>query len=360
MSPFLRAISLFALAVAALTAQEPVTIDAIVAAKGALINGLTAKDFKVTEDGKDQPNTTDTPQGQDPQAVVLLFDDTTISAALQGNIRAWVAQFLDASTRPDIYFEVAAIRSGAGVTILQPFTSDVAAVKSALEGTATSVRLGSLRSGATVGAIATNSSALGASQAGGDAIIQSQAMAESLRGVADSLRSIRGRKIVLFFTGGQQFAQEAIPQVNAALDAANQADVAIYAISTSNGYGSTVAGATGGEWIRPVQSLPETLGQILQWQDHYYAVTFTPAAGAPGACHTLKLKAEGADDVYSRKSYCAGGVPARQLDTALAGKDSGSLRLWMQTPWFWSQGADRAHADVALDAPTAGAKVRKV
>src|SRR6185312_970555 len=296
MSSFLRAFSIFTLAVAALPAQEPVTIDVLAAAKGALINGLTAKDFKISEDGKDAPVTSVTPRGRVPHAVVLLFDNTTISAALQGNIRAWVAQFLDASTRPDIYFEVAAIRSGAGVTILQPFTSNVAAVKTALEGAATSTRLGSVTTGATAGAIVTGSSALGDSQAGGDAVIKSQAMADSLRGLADSLRPIRGRKVVLFFTGGQQFAQEAIPQVNAALDAANQADVAIYAISTSNGYGSTVSGATGGEWIRPTQNLPEALGQILQLQDRYYAVTFTSAAGAPGDCHKLKVKAEGADD----------------------------------------------------------------
>src|SRR6185312_3051503 len=151
--------------------------------------------------------------------------------------------------------------------------------------------------------------------AGGDAIIQSQAMAENLRGVADSLRPIRGRKVMVFFTGGQQFAQEAIPQVNAALAAANQADVAIYAVSTSNGYGSTVAGATGGEWVRPVQSLPDALSGILRLQDHYYAVTFTSAPGAAGACHNLKLKVEGADDVYSRKSYCAGSVAPKQLES---------------------------------------------
>lgn len=359
MSSFLRTVGLLTLAVSALLAQEPVTIDVLAAAKGALLTGLTGKDFKVSEDGKDQPVTSVTPRGRVPHAVVLLFDNTTISAALQGNIRAWVAQFLDASTRPDIYFEVAAIRSGAAITILQPFTRDVQAVKAALEGTATSARLGSVTTGATLGARATGSSALGDSQAGGDAIIQSQAMAENLRGLADSLRPVRGRKLVLFFTGGQEFAQEAIPQVNAALDAANQADVAIYAISTANGYGSTIAGGTGGEWIRPVQSLPDALGQILQLQDRYYAVTFTSAPGAAGACHTLKVKAEGADDVYSRKSYCAGSVPPQQLETALAGAADGSLRLSMQAPWFWSQGAARAHVDVVLDAPTAGVKVKK-
>jgi VWFA-related protein len=360
MPPFLRTISLFTLAVAALSAQEPVTIDVLAAAKGALLNGLTAKDFKISEDGRDQPVTSVTLRGRVPHAVVLLFDNTTISAALQGNIRAWVAQFLDASTRPDIYFEVAAIRSGAGISVLQPFTSNIAAVKTALEGTATSTRLGSVTTGATLGAIATGSSALGNSRAGGDAILQSQAMAENLRGLAESLRPIRGRKVVLFFTGGQQFAQEAIPQVDAALAAANEADVAIYAVSTSNGYGSTLAGATGGEWIRPVQSLPDELGAILQLQDRYYAVTFTSAPGDAGECHKLKIKVEGADDVYSRKSYCAGSVAPKQLESALAGKDDGSLRLSMQTPWFWSQGADRAHVDVVLDAPSAGVKVQKV
>src|SRR6185312_1894703 len=288
LSSFIRTIFLLTLALSALTAQEPVTIDAIPAAKGALLTCLTAKDFKVSEDGKDQPVTSVTPLGRVPHAVVLLFDNITISAALQGNIRNWVATFLDASTRPDIYFEVAAIRSGAGVTILQPFTSDTAAVKTALDETATSVRLGSITTGATAGAIVTGSNALGDSQAGGDAIIQSQAMAEILRGLAASLRPIRGRKVVLFFTGGQQFAQEAIPQVNAALDAANQAEVAIYAISTSNGYGSTVSGSTGGEWIRPTQFLPDALGQILQLQDHYYAVTFASAPAAAGSCHALK------------------------------------------------------------------------
>src|SRR6185312_1837607 len=196
LSSFIRTIFLLTLALSALTAQEPVTIDAIPAAKGALLTCLTAKDFKVSEDGKDQPVTSVTPRGRLPHAVVLLFDNTTVSAALQGNIRAWVAQFLDASTRPDIYFEVAAIRSGAGVSILQPFTSDVAAVKTALEGTATSTQLGSIRTGATAGAIVTGSSGLGDSQAGGDAVIKSQAMADSLRGLADSLRPIRGRKVV--------------------------------------------------------------------------------------------------------------------------------------------------------------------
>lgn len=360
MSPFIRTLSLFTLAACSLSAQEPVTIDAIVAAKGTLVNGLAPKDFKLSEDGKDQPVTSVTPLGRVPHAVVLLFDNTTTSAAMQGNYRTWVAQFLDTSTRPDIYFEVAAYRSGAGIDILQPFTSDVGAVKTALDGTATSARLGSITTGATASAIMTGTAALGNSQAGGDALLQSQAMAESIQGLSNSLRNIRGRKVVIFFTGGQQFAQDATAQVDAALEAANHADVALYTISNNTAYGNTMSGGTGAESIRPTQYLPEALGQILQLQDHYYALTFASAPGAAGACHSLKIKVDTADaDVYARKSFCAGSAPPKQLEAALAATANGNLNLSMQAPWFWSQGADRAHVDVVLDAPTAGVKVQK-
>ena len=64
--------------------------------------------------------------------------------------------------------------------------------------------------------------------------LNSQEMTESIRGLIESLTPIKGRKTIIFFTGGQQFSLDATAQVNAVLDAAKKANVAIYAIAASN------------------------------------------------------------------------------------------------------------------------------
>ena len=208
----------------------------------------------------------------------------------------------------------------------------------------------------------------GLANASEDTVMQTQHFAESLSALAQSLAPIRGRKAIILFTGGQTFSQDAQPQVDAALAAANKANVAIYGISDNVSFAKTFAEATGGTAVRPTQYLPEALQQIVQEQDAYYAVTFTSASPA-GACHPLRVKVDAAGvDVRARKSYCGGrqtdglaGSPAgKELDARLAAPAAGSLGLSVQAPWFYAAGGGQANVHIVLDSVSSGVNFQKV
>ena len=104
--------SCLALAASFAGAQEPVVVDAVVTAKSGIVKNLTAKDFKVWDDNKEQTVTAAPLRGPGKHAVVLLFDSTSLSAAKQGDIRGYVASFIDAAANPNLYMEVAVFRTG--------------------------------------------------------------------------------------------------------------------------------------------------------------------------------------------------------------------------------------------------------
>src|ERR1700761_1244042 len=112
------------------TESRVVLVDAVVTdKKGAYVHDLTAKDFKVQEDGKEQTITSfsfasdpASPLSQSPRYIVLYFDDSAMSPARQPFARRAAAQFIDANVGPNRLMAVA--NFGGTLQIAQNFTAD--------------------------------------------------------------------------------------------------------------------------------------------------------------------------------------------------------------------------------------------
>ncbi len=347
---------------------DQTTLDVVATDKAGFVKGLTAKDIKVWVDSKEQSVTSAAIRSAEKHAVVLLFDATSISVQQQADIRGYVAKFIDAAVTPNTYMEV--VTYSTGMTVLQPFTTNPALLKTALNGTAASTVASSAAGGggggATLGGRATGQTSLGDSSASGNDVMKSQQMMESLRAFLDSLAPVRGRKAVIFFTGGQAFSSDATVQVNNALDAANRANVAIYGVSDNTAYAKTFSDATGGTSLKVTGSMPAALQQIIQEQDAAYAVAFSDPGGT--GCHQLRVKADPAGvDLRAAKSFCspnktdalAGTAAGKDLDARLGGTAAGNLGVSVQAPWFAGKGPQTRVA-VAIDAASSGMKFQKV
>jgi VWFA-related protein len=350
------------------------TIRAVATNKTGFVRSLSAKDFKVSVDKKDRPVTAAAIRPGGKHAILLLFDKTTINAQDQADIRGYVADFITAAANPNLYMAIAAFN--VGTEILQPYTTDAARLKAALAGTAATGIANTVGGGAaartatTLGAAATGQTSLGDSQAGGDQVMKAQAFAESLRGVLESMASIRGAKAVILFSGGQAFSTDAMPQVDAALAAAGKAGVTIYGISNNTAFSKTFADSTGGSAVKLTQHLADALKQITQELDSTYDVSVSLAdAGLAAGCHALRVETE-ADGVEVRapKAFCpaaekdalAGTENGKSLDGWLSGRSAGKLAA--STRAFWRHQGNDANSSVivAVDAPAPGITFQKV
>ncbi len=349
------------------------TISVVATNKSGIVRSLSAKDFKVTVDNKDRAVTAAAIPPAGKHAIVLLFDSTTIQSQDQADIRRYVANFITAAASPNLYMEVALFNVGVGV--LQPFTTDAARLKAALDGTAatgvanTVGGAAAARTATTLGARATGQTSLGDAQAGSDSTMKTQAFAESLRAVLESMASIQGSKAVIIFTGGQAFSLDATQQVDAALAAANKAGVIIYGVSNDASFSKTFADPTGGSAIKVTQNLAEALKQVVQELDSAYELSVARADAGPAAgCHTLRVKVE-ADgvDVRAPKSFClnpkdalAGTETGKNLEGWLSSQPAGKLAA--STRAFWRRKGNETNSSVivAADAPAPGIAFQKV
>src|ERR1039458_8619833 len=106
-----------------------VLVDTVVTdKKGNYIRDLAQKDFKVWEDGKEQPvssfsfeESTGVSDAR-PRYMVLFFDNSTMNMGDQVQARAAAAKFIDANAGPDRLIAIADF--GGTVHISQNFTAD--------------------------------------------------------------------------------------------------------------------------------------------------------------------------------------------------------------------------------------------
>ena len=107
-----------------------VLVDTVVTdKKGNYVRDLAQKDFKVWEDGKEQPVTSfsyeesaGSPTNARPHYMVLFFDNSTMDMGDQAQARAAAAKFIDANAGPDRLIAIADF--GGTVHISQNFTAD--------------------------------------------------------------------------------------------------------------------------------------------------------------------------------------------------------------------------------------------
>jgi VWFA-related protein len=195
--------------------------------KGGYIKDLEVKEFQVFEDNQRQEITTfSRPQeAQGPQRptqpryIVLFFDDSTMTTENQMLARRAADQFVEKTASPERLMAV--VDFGGTTQIVQNFTSDGEKLKRATA----SVKFS---------AVSPNPSDIELASTGGVDLARLDFGARSLllaiRDLAKSLRTVPGRKTLILFSEGFQLTAERQSELDATIDAANRANVAIYPV----------------------------------------------------------------------------------------------------------------------------------
>ncbi len=212
-----------------------VLVDTIVTdKKGNYIRDLAQKDFKVWEDGKEQPitsfsyeeNTGSAPAAK-PRYMVLFFDNSTMNFGDQGQAREAARKFIDANAGPDRLMAIAEF--GGTITITQNFTADADRLKqvvASIKGSAVSPNAPPPVTVASLGPPPTGPSLMNA-----EADFGVHTVLLALRSLAKGMSSVPGRKTLVMLTSGFPLSDpEYQSELTAVIDACNKANVAIYPI----------------------------------------------------------------------------------------------------------------------------------
>jgi VWFA-related protein len=374
------------------TETRVVLVDAIVTDKqGDYIHGLTARDFRVFEDNKEQTiQSVSLEKGavaSRPHYLVLFF--APMQAAERMVARRAVSGFIDANAEENRKMAVASFNGE--MRIGQNFTGDAGRLKTAVNA--------AMSSEVTTGI--TDSSAL-------DTI-------RALGNLARSLANLQGRKTIVFINGGLSQSSVQKAELTAAIDACNKSDVAVYPIdlrplnsgvtttrsgtmlegpATAGGMGRRGGGGgpqgdrgdfeargqdagmanqqvlfrlatgTGGFVIGNLGELQGGLQKIGAEQSESYILSYTPApdtkeAAKTGACHTLRVKVDrGGTNVRARANYCeskpedllAGTLAGQDLERRAAGGHTGTVAGSMRLSYFYAS-TGVARVNVALEIP---------
>lgn len=204
------------------TETKLVLVDAVVTdKKGDYVHDLTAKDFRVWEDNKEQvikdfsfEADPAAPSNSQPRYLVLFFDNASMDMTDQAQARKAAAQFIDHNAGPNRLMAI--VNYGGSLQVAQNFTADAE-------------RLKAVAGGAQFAYVTTNGQSMpGLGRAAASYGVRDVILA--LRGLARDLANVRGRKTLILLTAGFVVPPEELSEVTATIDACNKANVAIYAI----------------------------------------------------------------------------------------------------------------------------------
>src|SRR5579872_4747316 len=122
------------------TETRLVLVDTVVTdKKGNYIRDLTAKDFKVWEDNKEQAiqsfsfeDENSSPVNSQKRYLVLFFDNASLDPSDQVHAREAATKFIDANSAPNHLMAI--VNFGGTVQIAQNFTADAARLKQVVSG----------------------------------------------------------------------------------------------------------------------------------------------------------------------------------------------------------------------------------
>lgn len=235
-----------------------VLVDASVTdKKNKFVRDLTQKDFHIREDGKEQKITSFSlesagvsPERSAKHYIVLFFDTSSLTPSALLTERQDAIRFVDAFASPDR--NIAVISYAETMQILQNFTADPVRVKDALN---------KLQNFSTGPAAAAGGRGRG-TPTNTDAVDPSlfRRMLASLRTVADSVSTIRGRKALVLFSGGVTTTADISQDMRETVDALNRANVAVYGV-----LGRGIVGQLGkpGGLGRALQRAVASVGQVI-------------------------------------------------------------------------------------------------
>jgi VWFA-related protein len=250
------------------TETKLVLVDAVVTdKKGAYVRDLTAKDFKVSEDKREQNIKTfafeadpNSPTASQKRYLILFFDNSSMSFGDQAQARKAASTFIETNGGANVMMAI--VNFGGNLVISQNFTADVDRLKAVVSGIKTSYTSPNADSASD------NLSRAAANFGARDMIL-------SLRSLAKNLADVPGRKTLVLLTSGFPVNDDQRSEVTATIDACNKANVAIYPIDVRG----LVAGGPTGSLRAPEK------GGVLSWLHHasdFGSSLFQPAAYQSG------------------------------------------------------------------------------
>jgi VWFA-related protein len=391
------------------TETREVLVDAIVTAKnGAYIGDLTAKDFHVAQDGKDQAirgfSQESASAASQTRSLVLFFDETSMEARDQIAVRQAASNFIEAEAGPNHMMAIVVFNGAMRIT--QSFTDNAGRLKDELN-QATFHGLAPSAVDSDNSHDPSRAEEARAVGRGGNSVATSfgtRTMIRSLGDLGMSLGVLPGRKIVVVFTGTLPSSTDPKAELRDAVDAANKSGVAYYPvdvrpiyvqtapsdapppppgrykriggdpnggalgdpdtnspISDSGASGQQVlfdlANGTGGFVVHNTNNLLGGLQNIGKEQDHYYVLTYVAPESKEGTCHSLKVKVDRKQTtVRSRTGYCtekpldllAGTTSGKDLEKHAAETQNGDIAASIKLPYFYV-GPNVARVDVAME-----------
>lgn len=373
-----------------------VLLDSVVTdKKGNYIRDLTAKDFKVWEDNKEQQITSfsraDDPTAPDysEKKYMVLFFDTSVRDFLnQVTVRQEAEKFIDANVASNR--QIAVVDFSSALRVTQNFTSDAARLKKAVEDLSGSSSI---------------------PMSGMNELDAVHALRFALTALARSLSTVPGRKTLVMFSRGfplpPNIAPDLLSEVQAAIEECNKANVAIYPIDqraliapnsqlgrSSSGVATNSQPGRSSSGVLPPPVTPSTNQQVLDQfaaetggfvimntndilgglekigkeQSQYYVLGYTPSESPEGSCHTLKVKVDrGGTIVRSRSEYCnvrprdllAGSTAEQRMESQASADMSGNITGSMEIPFFYIS-PNTARVNLALEFPSDSVKFEKV
>ena len=367
------------------TEAQSVLVDVLVTdKKGAYVPNLTAKEFQVFEDGKEQTVDgifTEKGAASAPRhSVLLLFDNASMTVREQGTARQAAMQIIDQVAAGDP--SIAVLDFSGSLRVTQTFTSDVTRAKQAV----------AQPKGGTLSGV-DPSSPTGAGAANDFAV---RDLLRSLDGLVKNLQSAPGRKSLIFFSPGYAMNSEYSSRLDQVVGAANRSNVSIYPVNirvsstfagqttdvsapapTPAGRGrggtTTLSGtptgmnaadpaaatlASGPALLSILLKLAEGTGgfvvrqpddqagfaRISKEQSEFYVLSYTPPDSADGSCHKLRVKVKGNGmNLRSREGYCkrtpgallSGNAVERTLEQRAVAQANGNVPVTMQAPYFY-------------------------
>ncbi len=352
------------------TETRVVLVDAVVTGKnGAYVRDLTAKDFRVREDNKEQKLTSVSLESGKTAAtpLVLFFDETSMDVRDQIAVRQAASGFIDAETGPNR--KMAVVTYNGNLRVAQNFTDNASRLKDAVpKPRASGVEKSDFGSGIPV-------------RENPVEVAGARNMISALGSLGENLGALPGRKIVVLFTGrissARSDASRAIEECNRSAVALYPVDVRPVVVQTrteidrpplglgrnpqgaddGSGVGiqdssansqqmlSVLAKGTGGFVIENSNDLPGGLQRIGAEEDAYYMLSYAPPESKEGSCHTLRVKVDrGGTAVRARSSYCtskpqdllAGTIAGQDLERRAAAAELGNMTASVALPYFYT------------------------
>jgi VWFA-related protein len=374
-----RLAAFFALVAPSILAQTPVIhtesrlvlVDAVVTdKKGRPVGDLAAKDFRLWEDGREQPvrSATFGAAGAGSSYVVLLFADAFLDLGAGGRAREAAAKFVDANAAPGHWVAIADVDRDLRIT--QNFTLDTERLKRVLRESRPPPATRANLPGAGLGmggrgAIGTRSGGPGQ---GADDL---NPLGSTLRNLATNLASVPGRKVVVLFTSTVAGTTDSTV-LEPAIAAANRWNVSFYPVAA----GTTdlaapyyeLAKGTGGFVSANNRELDGGLERLRQEAGGYYTLSYVPSEAPTGSCHALRVKVDRPGvDLRARIAYCnvkavdllAGTAAEKEMERHVAGGEPGNFAVSFEAPFFYTE-PNLAMLHMAMEIPTKSLEFTRV